>query len=109
MEEDSKGTTLGNVIRIDDERVREHLGHVVRGTVEETLNALLEAEADRLCNAGRYERTAARRDQRSGSYDRKLQTQAGEVRLKIPKLRRQTSRRRSSSVIGGGRARWRKR
>src|SRR5215469_8295762 len=106
MEEDSKGTTLGNVIRIDDERVREHLGHVVRGTVEETLNALLEAEADRLCNAGRYERTAARRDQRSGSYDRKLQTQAGEVRLKIPKLRQQTFetaiieryRRRESSV-----------
>src|SRR5215471_124308 len=63
MEEDSKGTTLGNVIRIDDERVREHLGHVVRGTVEETLNALLEAEADRLCTAGRYERTEARRDQ----------------------------------------------
>jgi hypothetical protein len=28
MEEDSKGTTLGNVIRIDDERVREHLGRV---------------------------------------------------------------------------------
>jgi hypothetical protein len=28
MEEDSKGTTLGNVIRIDDERVREHLGYV---------------------------------------------------------------------------------
>jgi hypothetical protein len=36
MEEDGKGTTLGNVIRIDDEQVREHLGHVVRGTVEET-------------------------------------------------------------------------
>ena len=64
MEEDSKGTGLGNVIRIDDERVREHLGHIVRGTVEETLNAMLEAEADRLCNAGRYERTAARRDHR---------------------------------------------
>jgi putative transposase len=106
MEEDSKGTPLGNVIRIDDERVREHLGRVVRGTVEETLNAMLEAEADRLCNAGRYERTEARRDQRSGSYDHKLQTQAGEVRLKIPKLRRETFetaiieryRRRESSV-----------
>jgi len=57
---------------IDDERVRDHLGRIVRGTVEETLNAMLEAEADRLCNAGRYERTEARRDQRSGSYDRKL-------------------------------------
>src|SRR4030088_2758155 len=55
MEEDSKGTGLSNVIRIDDDRVREHLGHIVRGTVEETLNAMLEAEADRLCNAERYE------------------------------------------------------
>src|SRR5882672_10306191 len=106
MEEDSKGTGLSNVIRIDDERVREHLGHIVRGTVEETLNAMLEAEADRLCNAGRYERTAARRDQRAGSYDRTLQTSAGEVNLKVPKLRRQTFetaiieryRRRESSV-----------
>src|SRR5882672_10246530 len=106
MEEDSKGTGLSNVIRIDDERVREHLGHIVRGTVEETLNAMLEAEADRLCNAGRYERTAARRDQRAGSYDRTLQTSAGEVTLKVPKLRRQTFetaiieryRRRESSV-----------
>jgi putative transposase len=60
MEEDSRGTELSNVIRIDDERVRDHLGRIVRGTVEETLNAMLEAEADRLCNAGRYERTQAR-------------------------------------------------
>jgi putative transposase len=48
------------VIRIDDERVRDRLGRIVRRTVEETLNAMLEAKADRLCNAGRYERTAAR-------------------------------------------------
>jgi len=56
MEEDNEGTALSNVIRIDDDRVKEHLDKVVRGTVEETLNAMLEAEADRLCNAGRYER-----------------------------------------------------
>jgi putative transposase len=37
---------LGNVISIDDERIKSHLDRVVRGTVEETLNALLEAEAD---------------------------------------------------------------
>ena len=48
MEEDSKGSGLGNVIRIDDERVHEHQGHIVRGTVEETLYTMLEAEADRL-------------------------------------------------------------
>ena len=106
MEEDSKGTGLGNVIRIDDDRIRDHLGKIVRGSVEETLNALLEAEADRLCNARRYERSEGRRDLRSGSYERKLQTRAGEVRLKVPKLRRQAFetaiieryRRRESSV-----------
>src|SRR6201990_62996 len=106
MEEDNRGTALSNVIRIDDDRVKEHLDKVVRGTVEETLNAMLEAEADRLCNAGRYERSEARRDLRSGSYERKLQTKAGSVTLKMPKLRQQAFetaiieryRRRESSV-----------
>ena len=31
---------LNNVITIDDERIKSHLERVVRGTVEETLNAL---------------------------------------------------------------------
>jgi transposase-like protein len=51
---------LNNVITIDDERIKNHLDRVVRGSVEETLNALLDAEADRLCNAQRYERSEAR-------------------------------------------------
>jgi transposase-like protein len=74
--------------------------------VEETLNAMLDAEADQLCGAGRYERSEARQDTRAGSYERTLQTGAGEVNLKVPKLRRQTFetaiieryRRRESSV-----------
>jgi putative transposase len=81
---------LSNVIRIDDERIKGHLDRIVRGTVEETLNALLDAEADRLCNASRYERSEARRDTRAGHYERGLETKAGEVTLKVPKLRRQT-------------------
>jgi len=89
MNEDSRDSALNNVVRIDDERIKEHLGNIVRSSVEETLNGLLDAEADRLCNAGRYERSQARRDFRSGSYSRKLQTQAGEVTLKVPKLRHQ--------------------
>jgi len=60
---------------------------MVRGIVEETLNALLDAEADQLCGAGRYERSQARQDTRAGSYERTLQTSAGEVNLKVPKLR----------------------
>ena len=89
MDKDST-KSLSNVIRIDDERIQDHLKHIVRGSVEETLNALLDAEADRLVGAGRYERSEARRDTRAGSYDRKLHTTAGEVTLKVPKLRRQT-------------------
>src|SRR5207253_7644063 len=103
---DDTPSPLNKVITIDDERIKSHLERVVRGTVEETLNALLDAEADRLCNAQRYERSAARRDTRAGHYERGLQTKAGAVRLKIPKLRRQTFetaiieryRRRESSV-----------
>ena len=81
---------LSNVIRIDDERIQDHLGRIVRGSVEETLNAMLDAEAGQMCNAERYERTEARRDTRAGKYERKLHTRAGEVTLKVPKLRRQT-------------------
>ncbi len=89
MGKDIKSSELGNVVRIDDERIRDHLGKMVRGTVEETLNALLDAEADRLVGAERYERGEGRRDHRSGHYKRKLQTGAGEVTLKVPRLRRQ--------------------
>lgn len=78
------------IIEINEEKVKEHLGEFVRETVEETLNAMLDAEADALCNAQRYERSPDRRDTRAGSYDRKLQTKAGEVTLKIPKLRTMT-------------------
>ena len=102
---DDTPSPLGNVITIDDERIKNHLDRVVRGSVEETLNAMLDAEADRLCNAQRYERTGPS-GTRAGNYERKLQTKAGEVRLKIPKLRKQTFetaiieryRRRESSV-----------
>src|SRR3974377_1056274 len=97
---------MGQVIQIDEARIRDHLGEMVRGTVEETLNALLDAGAGRLCGAGRYERSEGRQDTRAGSYERTLETRAGDVTLKVPKLRRQTFetaimeryRRRESSV-----------
>jgi transposase-like protein len=64
---------LSQVIQIDEGKIQEHLGEVVRSTVEEALNAMLDAEADRLCRAERYERTEARKDTRAGSYQRHLQ------------------------------------
>jgi transposase-like protein len=62
MEPTSQGEVakLNQVIQIDEGKIQAHLGEVVRSTVEETLNALLDAEADRLCRAERYERTEAR-------------------------------------------------
>jgi len=77
----------GPVVQIDEGRIQAHLDEVVRATVEETLNALLDAEADGLCGARKYERTEGRKDTRAGSYDRHLQTRAGEVTLTVPKLR----------------------
>src|SRR5271167_184008 len=85
--EASGGTPLGGVVRLDDGRIQAHLDEVVRSTVEETLNALLDAEADHLCGARKYERTEGRRDTRAGSYERQLHTTAGEVTLQVPKLR----------------------
>ena len=105
-ESTSKEAKTGQIIRIEQEQLNRHLDKVVRGTVERTLNELLDAEADRLCGAGRYERSEARKDTRAGSYTRKLDTKAGQVKIKVPKLRTLTFetaiieryRRRESSV-----------
>lgn len=78
---------IRDVIKIDGDAVRGHLDELVRSTVEETLNNLLDAEADELCGAKRYERSADRVDTRAGSYNRNLETKAGKVKLKVPRLR----------------------
>jgi len=84
----SEGVELGKVIKIDDGVIQGHLSKMVLSTVEQTLNALLDAEADRLCKAKRYERNVDRVDTRAGHYERGLHTKAGEVTLKVPKLRK---------------------
>ncbi|MCC5789322.1 MAG: IS256 family transposase [Opitutales bacterium] len=75
------------VVRIDFNNLKRDLSGFVRGTVEEALNGMLDAEAQSICGAGRYERTTERQAHRSGSYERNLETGAGKVRLKMPKLR----------------------
>lgn len=78
---------FAGVIRLDEGQLRSHVDGVVRDAVEETLNALLQAEADALCGARRYERSPERVDTRAGQYPRQLQTKAGEVTLQVPRLR----------------------
>ncbi len=75
------------IIQLNEGVIKQELGELVRGSVEKTLNELLDQEADRLTNAKRYERSKERVDTRAGHYDRKLLTKAGEVNLKVPKLR----------------------
>jgi putative transposase len=41
----------GSMVQVDEAQVRSHVEEVVRRSVEETLNGLLEAEADQLCGA----------------------------------------------------------
>lgn len=94
------------IVSFDDEAIKGYVGKLVAKTVEETLNALLDEEADQLVNAERYERTDERQAYRSGHYRRKLVTGAGELELSVPKLRGATFttqiieryRRRESSV-----------
>lgn len=86
-QEDISANSASKLIQIDEGRIRNHLAEVVRGTVEETLNGLLDAEADMLCKAKKHERSEERADYRSGYYTRNLETAAGSVKLKVPKLR----------------------
>jgi len=85
--ETNDGVKFSEVIKIDEGKVRQHVEEVVRTSVEETLNGLLEAEADELCGAKRYQRSPERLDTRAGHYERSFQTKAGEVTLKMPRLR----------------------
>ena len=78
---------ISGAIKIDEKEIQDHIDGLVRQSVEDTLNALLNAEADAICNASRYQRTPDRLDTRAGSYHRKLLTKAGEVDLKVPRLR----------------------
>ena len=48
---------------------------------------MLDAEADEIANAAKYERTGERKAYRAGHYDRSLTAKAGRLALKVPKLK----------------------
>ena len=75
------------IIHLNEGAIKSELKDLVRNSVEETLNGLLEQEAQVLTNAAKYERTEDRQGYRSGHYERNLLTSSGEVKLKVPKLK----------------------
>lgn len=76
-----------NIVQLNEEIIKSEIKELVRGSVEETLNELLEAEAEKLTQAARYERSEMRQGYRSGHYDRNLTTTSGNVTLHMPKLK----------------------
>ncbi len=60
------------IVQLNEEVIKGQIKELVRGSVEETLNELLEAEAKKLTQAARYERSEARQGYRGGHYDRNL-------------------------------------
>lgn len=65
------------ILSFDERAVKEELCELVRKTIVETINAMLDEEADQLVGAGPYERTA----------ERGFTTTSGQVTLKMPKLK----------------------
>lgn len=61
---------------------------LVRESVHMVMQELIEAEVTERIGAGRYERTEERTTERNGSRPRLVTTQAGDVQLRIPKLRK---------------------
>ena len=55
-----------NIIQLNEDLIKHDLKDLVRSSVEETLNALLDKEADELVNAQKYERSTDRQGYRSG-------------------------------------------
>ena len=75
------------ILQVDQAMLETTLDRMVRKSVEETLNAMLDAEADEITGAARYERSGERKAYRAGDYGRVLTVKAGKMSLKVQKLK----------------------
>ena len=75
------------IIQVNQHMFETKLDRMVSEKVNEILNAMLDAEADELAGAGRYERSDGRKAYRAGHYERDLTLKAGKLSVKVPKLK----------------------
>lgn len=77
------------IVQLNKEVIKGQIRELVRGSIEETLNKLLEAETERPTQAAWYECNEQRQGYRSGHYSRNLTTTYGDrdVTLKVTKLK----------------------
>ena len=76
-----------NIIQIDQNLLETRLDRLITEKMTQILNAMLDAEADEITGAARYERSVGRKAYRAGHYERKLTAKAGRLELKVPKLK----------------------
>ena len=76
-----------NILQLNEGVIHTELKELVKNSIEETLNGLLDAEADQLVNAERYARDEQRQGYRAGHYERNFTTSSGDVKLRMPKLK----------------------
>ena len=96
------------IVQLNEDVIKGQLKELVRGSVEETLNELLEAEAEKLTQAARYERNEQRQGYRSGHYNRNLTTTSGDVTSRFLNSRGSPLRLPSLNGIAAGRAAWKR-
>ena len=75
------------IIQFDDAMFESKLDAMIKTKVEDIVNAMLDAEADEITNAARYERKTGRKAFRAGHYERGLTAKVGRLELKVPKLK----------------------
>ena len=98
------------IVQLNEEVIKGQIKELVRGSVEETLNELLEAEAENLTQAVRYERNEQRQGYRSGRCSRSLTTTPlpGTSPSRYPGLKGSPLRPLSLSGTAAGKAVWKK-
>jgi putative transposase len=83
MAQQDDASAIAAVVDLFDENTRD----LVRRLLQQALQDLIEAELTAVIGAGRHERCPSRSNWRNGGRSRTLATPAGDLELRIPKVR----------------------
>ena len=75
------------ILQVNQAMFETKLDRMVSAKVNEILNRMLDAEADQIAGAGRYERSVGRKAYRAGHDERDVTVKAGRLSVKVPKLK----------------------
>lgn len=76
-----------HILQVNQPMFETQLDRMVSEKVTEILNRMLDAEADEITGAARYERSCGRKAYRAGHYERDLTVKAGKLSVRVPKLK----------------------